>query len=402
MIDLSFYWSLPTPRRLLKKITDISATTKVIGINSPKVLTVETWPHAKAALTNLRVSRDFPLRVRQGTDLSADIGYHFDVKHMSASALAHVVDAPLTAIFLQPEGIGGWNNARDYVMEFIKTLRQSNAVHCPIRIILDMQEDSISIDSKTGEFSVFAFDGGISSEEMDAYVAMRMIEKMDLPNGLDTGELQLHKSLIASMAGFDPELAEKLLSWEPNKIISVTDNLTSLLDDEPARWSTTSWINGTINSHSTLHTLRHQYLKLHGSAAERISADKAIKKLYWKACVKTITPWIEEIRPIIVKVMRSKLKQQVDHSTGKLAKPISANNTIYIDIDDVELSGIAWMENHRKFPRLNSEEDAAVSVCLAASDVRNEIAHLRAPATQDVMHLVTKIKTFESTCAKYF
>lgn len=401
MIDLSFYWSLPTPRRLLKKIAEISSTTKVIGINSPKSLTVETWPNAKVALTNLHVSRDFPLRVRQGTNLSADIGFHFGVKHMSAAELAHIVDAPLTAIFLQPEDVGGWNTARDYVMEFLRTVQHANAIHCPVRIILEMQEANITKDDRSGEFSVFAFDGGISSEEMEAYVAMRLIEKLELPNGLDTGELQLRKSLIASMAGFDTELAEKLLGWDLNNIISVTDHLTSLIDDAPSRWTTTSWLNGTINSHSILHTLRLQYLKLHGSAKEKTAADAAIKKLYWKACVKAITPWLEEVRPVIAKVMRAHLKQQVDQNSGKLVKNVNGIDR-YTTIENVEFSAIAWMSSARRFARLNAEEDAAVAVCHAATDVRNEIAHLRAPATQDVMHLVTKLKTFETVCSRHF
>ena len=401
MIDLSFYWSLPTPRRLLKKITEISAFTKVIGINSPKSLTVETWPHAKAAMSSHHISRDFPLRVRQGTDLSADIGFHFGVKHMSAAALAHVVDAPLTAIFFQPEDLGGWNSAREYVMEFLRAIEQFNSIYCPVRIILDMEDPHITKDHRIGEFSVFAFDGGLSPEEMEAYVAMRLIEKLDLPNGLEVGEYQLRKSIIASFAGFDPELAERMLDWQPNEVLCVTDHLTSLLDDEPARWTTTSWINGTINCHSTLHTLRLQYLKLHGSVKEKIAADSKIKKLYWMACLKAITPWLEEIRPVVVKVVRAHVKKQANVNSGKLVKEVNGVDR-YTDIDDVEFSTIAWMHKTRRFSRLNPEEDAAVAVCHAATDVRNEIAHLRAPATQDVMQLVSKLRTFRTVCSRYF
>ena len=401
MIDLSLYWSLPTPRRLLKKITDISAATKVVGINSPRSLAVETWPHAKTAMSGHHVSRDFPLRVRQGTDLSADIGFHFGVNHMSAAALAHVIDAPLTAIFLQPEDMGGWNSAREYVMEFLRTVQQSNSINCPVRIILDMQDPVIIHDNRSGEFSVFAFDGGLTSEEMDAYVAMRLIEKLDLPNGLESGEYQLRKSIIASFSGFDAVLAERMLDWQPNDVICVTDRLTSLLDDDPSRWGSTSWINGTINSHGNIHTLRLQYLKLHGSDTEKNAANAEIKKLYWKACLKSITPWLEEIRPVVVKVMKPHIKKQADFNSGKLMKEVNGVPR-YTKIDDVEFSTIAWMGKSRKFSRLNTEEDTAVAVCLAATDVRNEIAHLRAPKNQDVVHLVTRLNTFKSACARFF
>ena len=394
MIDLTLYWNFPTPRRFLDKLASIDAGVRVIGLNKPLFMPTETWHSIQKAIPQ---SIAFPLFVRDHTNLSVDIGHHFkDGRPISASELAHATGIEATSIFLQQKDEEGWKLAEAYVLEFLAAINEGKIKDCPVRIFIDMHDEAHKFDASDGSFCIVAFDGGLTLDEMESYVSLRMLDKRyDARAPSASGEWRLVQDLIASFAGYDPELAERLMGLEPGKILFVLEQLSGFLDEAPLRWTSTSWLNATSNSRGVIHPLRLQYLRLHGTETEKKVAEAALKKLYWRGCIKSITPWLEEIRPKIVRVLDRQLRKASQTPGGKLGREVGGK-WIDVAVEDAEFGSIAFLDRKQYFNGLSELEYAAVQVCHAVTSVRNDITHLRAPQASAVDNMVRNIRAFDT------
>ena len=141
------------------------------------------------------------------------------------------------------------------------------------------------------------------------------------------------------------------------------------------------------------HTLHDKYLSEHGPVSGRTQAQDRIKRRFWRACVKTISPWLEERRKAVVGIFGAQIKAEAARNNGMIPKFIGKDrfgNDKFIqqDPEELEYNNIVGMIRHGKLTATNVEEKCAESVCKFTKVVRDEIAQLRAPSPSEVSDLI--------------
>lgn len=256
-----------------------------------------------------------------------------------------------------------------------------------IHLVIGGHDESMTNDQSGNGINVVVFDGGLSPDEMDAYVALRMITRPG------PGSTRLSRAIVTEFAGFDVELAEVLMQLTESQLVNITEHLKLLMAGDPVRWKRDSWLVRT-RSHAdkqAAHVLHDQYLADHGASESRENAMNRVRRRYWKACVKTLTPWLEERRLKVIAVFDKHLQAEAALNNGKILKPISPTKSVAMDPDEVEYNNIVGMCRNGKIVPNTTTELCAENVCKLAKAVRDEIAHLRAPKPSDVKNLITEM-----------
>lgn len=377
------YWSLPTPRDFIYRIAHGATNSRIIWINMPHEVPAGTWDHIKMGLQQGNIDPVISLKIGRGTDIAAEIGAHFDVPRLTAAELMHHQAREPSAVILLPEGDGGTKNCSDFAEAFLHAIGQGVG---NIHLVIGGHEESMTEDQFTDDIRAVVFDGGLSPDEMDAYVALRMITRPG------PGSTRLSRAIVTEFAGFDAELAETLMQFNESQLVNITDHLKSLMGSDPVRWKHDSWLIRTRSAadRRATHVLHDQFLADHGAGDARTQASDRIRRRYWKACVKTLTPWLEERRLKVIKIFDKQLQAEAALNNGKILKPIGPR-FVEIDPDEVEYNNIVGMYRNGKITTGSTTEVCVVSVCGLAKDVRDEIAHLRMPKPRDVKNLITEM-----------
>ena len=378
-IDAQLYWSLPGPREFMHKIASRASTSRVLAINTPRRTIAGTWSKVKEGLKNAHVDPVIELIIRKGTDISEDVGVHLSTGRITAGQLAAVSENMSTAIMLRAEDPEANELCAQYTAEFLEATEHS---HGNIHLVTALHDIDYQTDQSAPDVEIIAFDGGVSQEEMDAYVSLRMITRPG------PGSTRLVRALVSEFAGFDVQLAERLMLLDESQILAIQGTLNGLLDEDHGRWRNESWLDGTRSSaHPDRHILLDQYLSLNGSVAAREEASTRISRRYWKACVKIITPWIEERKALVMKYFRPQIDRIAAGNKGKITIPRS-NRTADIDPDELELNNIVGMYYSGQITATSPDEQSALKVCQRVKAVRDDIAHLRAPTSQALVDLI--------------
>ncbi len=82
------------------------------------------------------------------------------------------------------------------------------------------------------------FSGALTSQEMLAYVAVRMAERSG------PGNTELFRALVTEFAGFDAQLAEELIAFPDEALLELPGSLVSLSASGDALWRTGRWSAG--------------------------------------------------------------------------------------------------------------------------------------------------------------
>ncbi len=296
--------------------------------------------------------------------------------------LAHHHYRAATAVILRSVDAEGQHACESYFAEFINELGCS---YGNVRLVIEMRDGNLVGDADNGDLRVFAFDGSLTPVEMQAYVSLRMIKRHG------PGSTMLLSSLVVEYAGYDPLMAERLMALPSEEILALPESLTSLLEEEPARWTQDSWLEGTDldpRGRHRRHPLREWYLARQGgdNAAEMLSQ---IKRRYWRACVKALTPWLEERRSTIMNLLKVPL-DEYETKYGGFSRPTGSGATI-INREDLEYNNIVGMVGDPSKPlKLPSSALFAqiLLVCRRAKSVRDAIAHMRPPKSSEVQDLI--------------
>lgn len=380
-IDTSFYWVLPGPRSFAMRIGELLAGNRMMAINLPLVTVPGTWDLVQQGIEHGHVPQVFKIMVREGTNIGADVGFQFDRAAISGAQLAnHVAQTP-SAVILRSDSEAGMDLCNDYAAEFGKAIDQSQG---NVRLITAWHSEDFVNDVGGQGIQVVTFDGGISPEEMEAYVAVRMMTRPG------PGSTRLMRSIVAEFAGFDTNFAERLMAMDPAEILSIRTHLRKLLDETPERWRTNSWLQGT-RSHASkeCHVLHDQYLAEHGTVTQREAALQRIARRYWRACVKVLTPWLEERKQKVLDILKSHIEQRIE-ADGTIAVPRGNGRVAYVQPDELEFNNIVGMV-YAGLVTKNQRESQAVSVCKCAKSVRDDISHLRAPDLQKIIQLIQEM-----------
>lgn len=384
----SLYWSLPGPSGFIRKITEGAHQKRAIIISLPLRAPRGTWRAVFEGLKHANIYDPIHLKILSGQDIASEIGAHFNGKLMTASVLAHARHGSPHAVILEAEGRSAQEACEAYATEFITASEGSSG---DIRLILGIHDGSHQEDAALRTIKIIAFDGGLEPDEMEAYVSLRMVGKPG------PGSTHLNRHLITEYAGFDVGLAERLIDLDASKLMNLPEELGPLMHEEILRWSADSWSEGTSSMASpSRHPLREWYLATHPGALQNHYRAESQKR-FWRACVKSLLPWVEQRRLQIISKLARQLKYvESQHaikyklSSGKIQKKIGEN---YIEVtrEELEYNDLAFLTRDQ-FTTLTPDEAVLVDICRTTKYVRDKIAHIKKPDTTDVEAMISKME----------
>lgn len=126
------------------------------------------------------------------------------------------------------------------------------------------------------------------------------------------------------------------------------------------------------------------------SGPNQEEAQTAAKKRYWRACVQTLTPWLEERRLQVLDILKQPLDKLLRPTGGKHIKVLPGGKAIEIERNELEYNNIVGMTYFEGLAiPSDPRSQQALAVCKVAKAVRDDLAHLRAPESQDVLSLIS-------------
>lgn len=383
-MNTSLYWSMPGPCDFVGRVSDASRNARAIILSLTDFPPNGIWDAVRRGLTNANVFEPLELSIFEGMNVDAEIGSHFKVQTMPGNLLAHHRHGQQHAVILKPAGKSAAERCQEYAAHFLQNIEHADG---DVRLIISVHDGSYTSDQSDGRIHVIAFDGGLNESEMDAYVTQRLV------TSYGPGSTRLVKQLITEFSGFDVCLAEALIGMGDADILSLPEPLTKILGHEGLRWMSDSWVNGSTSSQSgSKHPLREWYLASHPGETKDF-ASRAIKQRYWRACVRTLLPWLEERRPQILEMLDDCITalEKSSGGPGKIKKMQGAKKEILISREDMEYNDL-WF-NFKDAKHISSKERLAIAVCLKTKLVRDELSHLRKPQTADIMALISDMDT---------
>ncbi|WP_156914498.1 hypothetical protein [Cupriavidus sp. amp6] len=386
----SLYWSLPGPSGFVRRLATSVHDARAIALSLPKRDVVGLWDQVNEALERAHIEKRVNLNVNDDTHLEAEIALQFGRGVLTASQLAQFIAGENAAVVLRPKGERAAQRCERYFAEFFKALPDSAG---NVRLLFGIRDGSIQEDGRSGGAHVLAFDGGLSPAEMQAYVGIRTIENSG------PGSTTLRTALICEYAGYDVQLAEQLISMADEEIYCLPNNLGQLLEADPLRWSRDGWADGNVRKEGErtfVHPLREWYLA-HHEGPKRQAMEASLRQRCWRACVKALTPWLEERRADVMRVLSRPLDSLQEASGGQLTRKM--NDRIFvIEREQVEYNNIVAMERYGGLVIPPDERSQlAFMICQRAKKVRDELAHLRPPLMADVLDLISSMDALLET-----
>lgn len=379
----SLYWSLPSPSNFCLAVTDAARDKRAVILNHPASINLAVG--LKEGLRNANFDNPIILDIDDGAHIASLLAPHFGDQIMDAHALANTSIAHMHAVVLMASSDRAHTACMRYVTEFINALEQTRG---NVRLILSMHDANWTTSQSTKDFSTITYDGALRAEEMQTYVSFRMLGRKEF------GSTHLLRHLVTEFAAYDTALADDLIGLGESEILGLPESLGPLLARDDHRWSTDNWLHGSrsLTCPDVHHPLREWYLAQHTSPLAELGRQSANKR-YWQACIKSITPWLEERRPLIHKVLRPVLQKL--EPDGKFEKKIGKLTDI-VEIDELEYNDLCF-QSYRVRERgltLTSQQEQAFRLCSKAKVVRDDLAHSRKPRLDALQDLVVLMDDF--------
>lgn len=385
----TLYWLLPGPAAFLESLTAAFKHSRAIAIHiqSDGAIGSEFAIDRAVARSHFESEQPVRLKVEEATHVASDIGHHFNVASLDPSALASMGNRTSSRriVVLSPNGLGATQKCHEYLGAFTEAARHQDGCTTLAVIRHDRGAEWKPSDGATS----LSFTGALTREEMKALVGMRMVGRRG------PGSTSLTQHMVAEFAGFDASFAERLMKLSEHDLLALPRTLSAIgheMPSEDSRWRETSLESGTIaeiDGELSWHVLHEWHLASH-SGPMREAALKSLSARRWRAFMHALMPWLEETRHGVIDILRPLLRKHLASSGGKRILTFEkSGRTTEIEINDLECNDIAGMYHDR--PRLEATTDLekdALSVCRRVSRVRNELAHMRAPETNDVQELV--------------
>lgn len=385
-IDTALYWSLPGPRGLFTRVADAALISRVLWINLPYSPVRGTWEKIKEGLRSANIATPIDLTIRAGTDIAAEIGVHVHERRVTAAQLVLHEAEKKTAVILRAEDSLAKKECDAYAAEFIAALSTAGK-EGNMQLVISGHDEAMKDDIHDGGLQVIAFDGALTFDEIDAYVAIRML---DTPG---PGSTRLLRRIVSEFSGFDVELAERMMGMTKEKLLQINDHLAELMGDDVDRWRHKSWLHRTTTSQSpdATHVLWDMFKKMHGTSWEAAEAETRIRKRYWRACLRTIIPWLEERRLQVIHCFSSQLEAIAASHNGRIPRPAGEGRTAYSTVEELEFNSIVGMLRHGVLSASSQSERQAEQICKLAKAVRDPIAHLRMPEPRELSLLINEM-----------
>jgi hypothetical protein len=293
--------------------------------------------------------------------------------------------APARAIILEAMSGDAARHCADYLSRFILPAGEPHSRPRLLALIPEVLE--APPPACVPGIREILFSGALSKEEMTAYVGVRMTERVGPEK---TGLL---RNLVTEFAGFDAQLAEELIGLSDEALFALPQSLESLSAQADSRWRSGRWsalCYADFAGKRIRHTLREVQLSRHAGPEQR-EAEAALKRKYWRACVRSLLPYLEEHRAAVMAPLRRALEAHASKTGGKLVRPtLTGKRLETASVDDVEYNQITGLIYHEQFKvPADPKAKQAVEVCYAAKAVRDELAHMRAPKPEAILKMIT-------------
>lgn len=379
----SLYWSLPSPSNFCLAVTDAARDKRAVILNHPE--SVNLTVGLKEGLRNANFDSPTILDIDDGVHIASLLAPHFGDQFTDAHVLANTTIAHMHAVVLIAKSERAYTACMKYMEEFINELEQANG---NVRLILSMHDVSWTTSETTKDFSNITYDGALRPDEMQTYVSFRMLGRKEF------GSTQLLRQLVTEFAAFDTSLADSLIELGETEILNLPESLGALLAKDEQRWSTDNWLQGSrsLTCPDAHHPLREWYLAQHASPLAELGRQSANKR-YWQACIRSISPWLEERRPIVHKALRAVLLKL--EPNGQFQKRIGKQTEI-VEIDELEFNDLCF-QAYRVRERglaLSPQQELAFRLCSKAKTVRDDLAHSRKPRLDALQELVIQMDDF--------
>lgn len=390
MIDAALYWSLPGPSRFVADISQTIAQARLVIVNIPRVMVPGMRDAIARALDEAHVSSPVRIFVRENTDIDIDVAMNMGRTRLSAAQLAGFDSSGSRVVILQAQDPQGQAASEAYATEFARAVEHA---HGNVRLVLAIHDESLRHPKdRQGPVRVVSYDGGLTLDEMQAYVNLRAIGRAG------PGSTRLLRVLISEYAGFDVQLAESLMRQDDNTLMNVREALHLLAEEDAQRWRESSWLAGSLSdADSAPHVLHDHYLFKHGSSPrERAAAAKRIDQRYWRACARALLPWMEERRQGLIEPFIAQL-QRIAKSNGGMIDVPAGKHLRATEPHALESNAIVGLHYANQLQATSAREQLALRACKATKQVRDDIAHLRAPASAMISQMVSQVDALMAT-----
>ena len=384
LTNAQIFWSLPSPQEFFSAVTDAARVKRAIIVNRPKDRNSDYG--LREALQNANIDDLLFIDIGDGTNISNTLASHFGNVATHATNLAAEKSTHVRAVVLRSNSERSQKHCEKYMAEFIDALADHDG---NVRLILSFQDSAIRRTDSTKDVAVIVYDGMLRPAEMQTYVSYRMLGRRDFKT------TSLLRHLVTEFASFDVSLAEDLIRMTNEEILGLPESLTHLVAANEEKWATEDWIRGSasLTCPQETHTLREWYQAIHTSPLSDKGRD-AVEKRYWRACIKAISPWIEERRHLVIKELRPVLLQL--EPNGKFKKQIGIDDYEQVDIRDLEYNDLLYQKKGVRALniKLTRRQVQAFDICFKARIVRNDIAHTRRPNLPSIKDLVLSLEDF--------
>jgi hypothetical protein len=380
---------MPGPSRLIGDVANAIAEGRSMGLRVPAAPIPGIKTALEAALHRAHRENEKTrwIRVTDDVDISAAVGSHYGVPSLQPEVLAtHGIS--IRTIILDPLSEAAAQKCEAYFDEFVgASLGNSRNLQRPTLLAL-LPEPLGSARTPVGKSShEIVYSGAFTPEEMHAYVAVRMTDRSG------PGTTGLLRALVMEFAGIDPWLAEELIAMPDDTLLGVPRSLDPVLLEHEGRWRSGRWAAGCfadIAGQRHRHVLYEMYLAAH-VGPEQQNAKEWLKRRYWRACLRSLLPWLEERRARVIETLRRALEQHLSPHGGQASQTLPTGRTVLTDISDLEFNRIVGMKYHEGFTVRTQKEQLAVDVCISAKRVRDDLAHLRPPEIRTLMELAERM-----------
>jgi len=383
-VSTDVFWFLPGPRDFISELATTLTKNRAVALRVPSSSFAATWHGVQEALARAHLSSERTVRldIRDGTHLESEIGEHFGRTSLAPSELAALPDMPATVV-LWPKSEIAATKCSTYLKAFhLATEYEIGSSRLLVRFAHD-----ISGALAGSAVATTRFDGALTVDEMSAYVGMRMVGRGG------PGSTKLLAALVREFAGYDAGFAELLMTLSDAAIIGLPATLTDIVSEDTVRWRSDSWQEGTsadIDGRHVLHTLHEWHLASHPGPRQDQAAIGAAKR-YWRASVQSIIPWLEERRAHVLKVLDAPLRAYAATTGGMIERPLPNQQVQRTPVEELEYNNIVGLARYGLQVPDDQRSRLAVKVCRLAKIVRDDLAHLRAPAPVALLDLISSM-----------
>lgn len=382
-LSVELYWSLPGPRRFMAELVQSIETSSavVVRIDQSHITGVNLALRQALEAATQQSERSELIDLDDGVHLESAIGHHFDRATLSALELAGWTSPPRVVIGVTPKSERARQRCREYLEQFIA--ERKTGTDGTVRLVIVWNSGDDALVPPAG--ATVSFNGALSSDEMHAYVALRMVGQHA------PGSTSLTRHLVTEFAGSDPMLAEALIALPSAELLRLPESLANVALLLPIGAPKETPEPGAVDA-AYSSGLDWALSRTSGTAAD--AATKRLHRRYWRACVRSLLPWLEERRFHVVSRLRPTLEDYLyPHDAWRKQNPWDGK-TKDIAIDDLEFNDIVAMTFHRNDPLQAQEPQVQklLTACLSAKRVRDALAHMRPPSAVDIESAVRAIE----------